>query len=169
MTTINFINSQFRHCEPTGRANARPMTGSAKKPVAGTSRHTPRKRSIQYAAASRFHHRRLGILDHPLSRMMTTESVACSRSLNALPPSRRAKAPELYENHPPKIRGRRESRVPAAPAAPRAKCRKHASASPQVHREHPAFPARWFYGLFRALPGDRLSNAHIFVAEAVGN
>jgi len=21
--------------------------------------------------------------------------------------------------------------------------------------EHPAFPARWFYGLFRALPGDR--------------
>jgi hypothetical protein len=26
---------------------------------------------------------------------------------------------------------------------------------PQVHRLQPAFPARWFYGLFRALPGDR--------------
>ena len=26
---------------------------------------------------------------------------------------------------------------------------------PQVHRLQPAFPAQWFYGLFRALPGDR--------------
>jgi hypothetical protein len=32
---------------------------------------------------------------------------------------------------------------------------KHASKSPQVHRTGPAFPARWFYGLFRALPGER--------------
>src|SRR6202790_520026 len=23
------------------------------------------------------------------------------------------------------------------------------------HRHHPALPAQWFYGLFRALPGDR--------------
>src|ERR1700730_13589225 len=30
-----------------------------------TGRHTPRKRSIQYAVASRFHHWRLGILDRP--------------------------------------------------------------------------------------------------------
>jgi hypothetical protein len=28
---IKFSNSQDRHCEPTGRANARPMTGSAKQ------------------------------------------------------------------------------------------------------------------------------------------
>jgi hypothetical protein len=71
-----------RHCEPTGRANARPMTGSAKQPsflfaalkldcfVALAPRndgsgclkiksealsdcHHPRKRVIQYAAASR--------------------------------------------------------------------------------------------------------------------
>src|ERR1700720_2436454 len=34
-------------------------------------RHTPRKRGIQYAAVPRFHHKRSGILDHPLSRMMT--------------------------------------------------------------------------------------------------
>src|SRR5690349_12726660 len=33
------------------------------------------------------------------------------------------------------------------------KCRKHASKSPQVRRNSPAFPARWFYGLFRALLG----------------
>ena len=35
------------------------------------------------------------------------------------------------------------------------KSRKHASKSPRSHRKHPAFPAQWFYGLFRALPGDR--------------
>ena len=34
-------------------------------------RHSPRKRGIQYAAASRFMHRCSGILDHPLSRVMT--------------------------------------------------------------------------------------------------
>jgi hypothetical protein len=27
--------------------------------------------------------------------------------------------------------------------------------SQRVHRRHPAFPAQWFYGLYRALPGDR--------------
>src|ERR1700687_3280587 len=37
------------------------------------SRHTPRKRGIQYAAASRFYHKCAGILDHPLSRVMTKE------------------------------------------------------------------------------------------------
>ena len=26
--------------------------------------------------------------------------------------------------------------------------------SPQVQPEQPAFPARWFYGLYRALPGE---------------
>jgi hypothetical protein len=33
-------------------------------------------RGIQYAAASRLYHWRLGILDRPLSRAMTAESVA---------------------------------------------------------------------------------------------
>src|SRR5258708_15473520 len=36
-------------------------------------RHTPRKRSIQYAAVSPFYHERSGILDHPLSRAMTAK------------------------------------------------------------------------------------------------
>jgi hypothetical protein len=40
-------------------------------------------RGIQYAAASRFHRYRLGVLDHPLSRMMTTEGVARSISVIA--------------------------------------------------------------------------------------
>src|SRR5882724_13444904 len=36
----------------------------------------PANAGIQYAAALRFHHERLGILDHPLSRVMTVESAA---------------------------------------------------------------------------------------------
>jgi hypothetical protein len=35
----------------------------------------PAKAGIQYAAASRFYLRRLGILDHPLSRMMTADGI----------------------------------------------------------------------------------------------
>jgi len=31
--TSIFKNSQQRHCEPPGRANARPMTGSAKQSI----------------------------------------------------------------------------------------------------------------------------------------
>ena len=55
---------------------------------------------------------------------------------------------------PPK-RGRRECRVLAAPAASRAKLNKaHERSHHRFRRLHPAFPAQWFYGLFRALLGD---------------
>src|SRR5258708_14303180 len=37
-------------------------------------RHTPRKRGIQYAAASRFYRNCSGILDHPPSRVMTAKA-----------------------------------------------------------------------------------------------
>src|ERR1700676_4788380 len=37
----------------------------------GIGCHTPRKRGIQYAVTSLFYRNRSGILDHPLSRMMT--------------------------------------------------------------------------------------------------
>ena len=53
-------------------------------------------------------------------------------------------------------RGRGERRMPLAPAASRALCsgRTHTS-----NNEHPGITRRsrtqWFYGLFRALPGDR--------------
>jgi hypothetical protein len=30
----------------------------------------------------------------------------------------------------------------------------HKLKSPQVHRKHPAFPTRWFYGFLRALSGE---------------
>ena len=52
------------------------------------------------------HHQRSGILDHPLSRMMTARCAACSRSLNAPPLSRGAMRPRFATHVPQKIRGR---------------------------------------------------------------
>jgi hypothetical protein len=43
--------------------------------------------------------------------------------------------------------------VQAAPIALRAKWKNTHAKSPQVRRNSPAFPAQWFYGLLRALPG----------------
>src|SRR6202022_3124044 len=51
----------------------------------------------------------------------------------------RRDAPELCLNLSPD-RGRGECRVPAAPAASRAKCREHTSVVTTVAPEHPAFP-----------------------------
>jgi hypothetical protein len=50
---------------------------------------------------------------------------------------------------PRERRGRRESRVPTTPAVVRTRCTRRTAGAP----EHPAFPARWFYGLCRDLPG----------------
>ena len=70
----------------------------------------------------------------------------CARGLHLMSLKKRGR------NAPP--RGSRESRVPDAPIAARVVV---GSTRVSHHRspEHPAFPARWFYGLFRALPGDR--------------
>src|ERR1700720_1040669 len=63
-------------------------------------------------------------------------------------------APELLCKPPSReAGGRRECRVRSAPAAA---CAKKAHALATTGTPHqPAFPARWFYGLYRALPGDR--------------
>ena len=45
--------------------------------------------------------------------------------------------------------------MPEAPVAPCAKGRKHTGVVTTGSPGHPAFPARWCYGLLRALPGDR--------------
>ena len=52
-------------------------------------------------------------------------------------------------------RGRRECRAHDAPQ-PRGRKKKGTRAkSPRSHRNNPAFPAQWFYGVLRALPGDQ--------------
>ena len=58
---------------------------------------------------------------------------------------------------PRKSKGRRESRVHAAPAVSCAICAENAHTSIQVQRRHPGFPCAMGYGLLRALPGERLS------------
>ena len=65
-------------------------------------------------------------------------------------------APEVCQKLPALvIRGRREDRVRAAPAVSCAVCTKKVHTSIQGSGEHPAFPAQWLYGLYRALPGER--------------
>jgi len=70
---------------------------------------------------------------------------SCSRG--AMRPRFAAASPSLQK------RGRRESRMPIAPAAVRTKS---ARVDHRFNRNTPAFPARMVYGLLRALPGDRL-------------
>ncbi|MET4212275.1 hypothetical protein ABIB95_007122 [Bradyrhizobium sp. LA2.1] len=71
--------------------------------------------------------------------------------------------PELCSIHlPQKCRGRREGRVPAGTRGPL--CGNCATKFAQWHTgeaKHPAFPAQWFYGLCRALPGERCAIAPV--------
>jgi len=68
----------------------------------------------------------------------------------------RRDAPELCVVPPSQAtRGRRESRVRAAPAVSCAKMHKKTHTSIQVQRRQSGFPCAVGYGLFRALPGDR--------------
>ena len=99
----------------------------------------PAKAGIQYAAACRFNHWHLGILDHPPSRVMTAEIVLAARCARGC----------ARNCCPMKIRGRREGRMRAAPAVSQAVCKK--ICCPRAYRfsgEHPAFPAQWLYGLY---------------------
>ncbi|MFK4499337.1 hypothetical protein ABIF86_003628 [Bradyrhizobium japonicum] len=77
--------------------------------------------------------------------------------------SSRQDLPELCCIHrPQKCRGRREGRVPAGTRGPL--CGNCATKFAQRHTgeaKHPAFPAQWFYGLCRALPGERCTIAPV--------
>jgi hypothetical protein len=60
-------------------------------------------------------------------------------------------------SRPLEIRGRREDRVRAAPAVSCAICAsKKRTRAYRSSGSIPAFPAQWLYGLYRALPGERL-------------
>src|SRR6202040_2447910 len=65
-----------------------------------------------------------------------------ARALRRLPP-------------PERTRGRRETRMRAAPAVSCARMHKKTHTSIQVQRRHSGFPCAAVYGLFRALLGDR--------------
>jgi hypothetical protein len=74
--------------------------------------------------------------------------------LNTTPLSRGAMRPRFVKIIRPKLRGRRECRVLAAPAVSCAKMCEKRTRAYRYSRSIPAFPAQWFYGLYRALPGD---------------
>ena len=117
--------------EPTGRANARPMTGSATKQSILPLR---------------------GEMDCFASLAMTWK-ILCLRKFHVSAISRRLSPEVLQERSPREIRGRRECRARNAPAA---SCViKVNTRAYRFSGGNPAFPAQWFYGLLRALPGDQ--------------
>src|SRR5258708_17932764 len=64
--------------------------------------------------------------------------------------------PEVCKHSPSKEEGAGNAGCTLHPRS-RAQCaQKGAHTSIQVKRRHPASPAQWLYGLWRALPGDRL-------------
>jgi hypothetical protein len=68
---------------------------------------------------------------------------------------RHDRARVVHQSTPSKTSGgRREGRARAAPAAPVRK--KSTGKEPQVKAGHPAFPARWCYGLYALSPGTGL-------------
>ncbi len=105
--------------------------GQGRDGYAGSSHHhhAPRRRGIQYAETSRFDHNRLGLLDRPPSRTMTSE---CASTFS------RHDLSELCCSNPPSSKGRREGRELAAPMARLQK--KSRRQSPQVRPRHPGPP-----------------------------
>ena len=139
-----------------------------------TNRHTPRKRGIQYAAAFRLNHWRLGLLDRPRSRTMTSEDAARPLRNQVLPTQfsnsttnsnskrnfapRGAMRPRVCQKLcRPLNRGR--AGMPGAQCTRSLVCesgRKNAHEySQRVHRISPAFPHAMALRLIGDLPGDR--------------
>src|SRR5581483_1230097 len=88
---------------------------------------------------------------------MTEEARLGMTMVDSLPLSRDSLRPSFaIDVLPPWLGGRRESRAQDAPAAPCARNGSTRVSSPQVHRKRSGFPCTMVYGLFRALPGDRL-------------
>jgi hypothetical protein len=126
------LESVERHCEPTGRANARPMTGSAKQSI------------LSFCCC----------MDCFVASLLAMTANTDTRSR-----SRGAIRPRFAKNFRPENRGRGECRAPDAPAASCAHIgSKYAHEySQRATGKHPTFPHAMVYGLYRALPGDRLS------------
>ena len=125
-----------RHCEPTGRANARPMTGSAKQSIEQQGRKLDCFAALAMTAICGFAISKSRLRD--LKSRLRDLKVAASRS-------RRAFRARFAVNVPPSpVRGRRECRAPGAPAAACVVV-ENTRVSHHGHTgKHPAFPAQWF-------------------------
>jgi hypothetical protein len=110
------------------------------------------RRGIQYAAAYRFNQRSEAI--HLSVQEVTMDCFASlAMTVDAVWPSRGAMRPRLdRSSRPMRAQGR-----PGARCTRGLVCNVHEEVRTRAYRssgEHPAFPAQWFDGLWRALPGD---------------
>src|SRR6202000_3478628 len=84
---------------------------------------------------------------------------ACAgTTMNMTSRSRDALRPRFAITFAPKRKRAQRDPQGRARGMPGVRCtrgRTKCGSLPQVHRSQPAFPARWFYGFLRALPGDR--------------
>jgi len=101
-----------------------------------------------------------GILDHPPSRV-TTPGVwyryEFSNNSRCSFPISRLDVPEVCQNFPYPLDQRAQG-IPGARCTRGLVCnsaRKKRTRAYRFSGGNPAFPAQWFYGLFRTLPGDR--------------
>ncbi len=123
------------------------------------TRHSPRRRGIQYAAASRLDHHCLGILDAPPEPVIgrpRPDRVAEHDSMNARRILATRHARVLHNDVTlltAEGAGKAGSSPPPWPACER-KCTRRL---PQVRPRHPGPPCAMVLTLIRALPGDRLS------------
>jgi len=103
-----------------------------------------------------------------LRRTRSSQTLACanaSRLSQAMTPeqdmhphSRRARCARALRQLPPSLRKRAQGK-PGARCTRGLVCKLHKKMRTRAYRSSggiPAFPARWFYGFFRALPGERL-------------
>ena len=105
----------------------------------------------------------------PLTRRASNDARRPPRTrgeVNAASRSRDIICPRFAWRSPQIKRGRREDRVRAAPAVSRAKVVKKSTRAYRFSGSSPAFPAQWFYGLFRALPGETRLVCHRRPQEA---
>jgi hypothetical protein len=150
------------------------------RPHLPDTRRPPRRRGIQYAVAYRFDHRCLwfviaseakqSIVRHKerldcfaslamtavidaRSMATTADMISRSRGMNC---PRFASSFTLFENRAQGRPGGRCTRGLVCNCAKKTRTRAYRSSG-----EHPAFPAQWFYGVLRALPGVRIPLATV--------
>ena len=123
-------------------AKRRPMTGS------GGASSTPRLLGSITDVS--------GILVHPPEPVIRPDRLAADDGWGRSHSF--AISPQVCARYDLEFPALSQERAQGKPGAHRTRgpraTKKHA-AEPQVQADHPAFPAQWFYGLYRALPGDR--------------
>ena len=135
------------------------MTGRPLAPSLRAQRSNPSLRKS--GSMDCFRLRSLSFGGHVVALLLATTSktsgsYSSKRCRDVTPHARGMMRPRFARiSAPDRRRGRREDRMRAAPAVSCAKSRRKRTRAYRFSGGNPAFPARWCYGLLRALPGDR--------------